>query len=130
MFWDDLIDNEITAARQLIEAYIEKQTPIICSFEIPEDRISHYWILETTTPNDSIFKVKKFLEKPKATETKSRNWNIWKYVLTPDIFKYLEKINFSWMRLRNKTDRCFWIIKTTKRHTLIKSKMNSVWYLK
>jgi UTP--glucose-1-phosphate uridylyltransferase len=36
------------------------------------------------------------LEKPKATQTKSRNWNIWKYVLTPDIFEYLEKSTPIW----------------------------------
>ena len=38
-----------------------------------------------------MFKVEKFLEKPKSTETTSRNWVIWKYILTPEIFDYLEK---------------------------------------
>lgn len=99
LFWDDLIDNEISAAEQLVKAYEEKQTSIICSFNVPDDRVKNYWILETNTPNDDIFKVEKFLEKPKITDTKSRNWNIWKYVLTPDIFEYLEKstpIGWDW----------------------------------
>jgi len=91
LFWDDLIDNKKSAAIQLIEAYEKKQTPIICSTQIPEDRISNYWILETKEDNKNIFKVDKFLEKPQANETKSRNSNIWKYILTPDIFWYLEK---------------------------------------
>ncbi len=90
LFWDDIIDNEVSAARQLVEAYEEKKTPVICSFEVPEERMWNYWILETNDSSD-IFKVEKFLEKPKAEATKSRNWNIWKYVLTPDIFEYLEK---------------------------------------
>lgn len=91
LFWDDLIDNwENTAAMQLVKAYEEKQTPVICSFQVPEDWISNYWILESSS-NDEIFKVDRFLEKPKVNQTKSRNWNIWKYVLTPDIFEYLEK---------------------------------------
>jgi UTP--glucose-1-phosphate uridylyltransferase len=35
-------------------------------------------------------KVSRFLEKPKASETDSRTAVIGKYVLTPDIFTYLE----------------------------------------
>jgi len=91
LFWDDIIDNEISAAKQLVDVYEKTWTSVICSFKVPEDRVSNYWILETETPNNDIFKVSKFLEKPKLSDTKSRNWNIWKYVLTPDIFGYLEK---------------------------------------
>ena len=107
LFWDDLIDNEISAAQQLVEVYNEKQTPIICSFEVPETRISHYWILETSTPNDAIFRVEKFLEKPELAETKSRNWNIWKYILTPDIFSYLEKSTPLWKASINLVSESF-----------------------
>ena len=96
LFWDDIIDNDVSAAKQLVDAYEKTWTPVICSFTVPEDRVSNYWILETDTPNDEIFKVKKFLEKPKASETKSRNGNIWKYVLTPDIFEYLERSTPIW----------------------------------
>ncbi|MDR3150780.1 MAG: hypothetical protein LBU14_04185 [Candidatus Peribacteria bacterium] len=35
--------------------------------------------------------VDKFLEKPKANETVSRNGVVGKYVLNSDIFEYLEK---------------------------------------
>ncbi|NDK07765.1 UTP--glucose-1-phosphate uridylyltransferase [Candidatus Gracilibacteria bacterium] len=89
-FGDDIIDNEISAANQLVKAYEEKGTPIICSTVVSDDRVSNYGILESSS-NDDIFKVERFLEKPKATETKSRNANIGKYVMTPDIFEYLEK---------------------------------------
>ncbi len=91
LFWDDLIDNEVSAAKQLVQAYEKKQTPIICSMSVSDDKVSNYWILETSMHDSDIFKVERFLEKPKATETKSRNANIGKYVLTPDIFSYLEK---------------------------------------
>ncbi len=90
LFWDDLIDNEVSAARQLVDAYEKTNSSVICSFQVPEERMWSYWILESSS-NDDIFKVDKFLEKPKAEVTKSRNGNIWKYILTPDIFEYLEK---------------------------------------
>lgn len=91
LFWDDIIDYPTSAARQLVEAYEEKWTPIICSKQVPDEKVSNYGILETDELEKDIFKVKKFLEKPKATDTKSRSANIWKYILTPDIFWYLEK---------------------------------------
>ncbi len=97
-FWDDIIDNDISAANQLVAAYEEKWTPIICSTEVSDDRVSNYGILESSG-NEDIFKIDRFLEKPKASETKSRNANIWKYVMTPDIFEYLERsvpLNWDW----------------------------------
>ncbi|MDD3302655.1 MAG: UTP--glucose-1-phosphate uridylyltransferase [Candidatus Gracilibacteria bacterium] len=90
LFGDDIIDYPKSAAQQLVSAYEQKGTPIICSMQVSDEKVSNYGILETSE-NEEIFKVEKFLEKPKATETKSRNANIGKYILTPDIFGYLEK---------------------------------------
>ncbi|MDD3144932.1 MAG: UTP--glucose-1-phosphate uridylyltransferase [Candidatus Gracilibacteria bacterium] len=90
LFGDDLIDNEVSAAKQLVDAYEKTNSSVICSFSVPEERMGNYGILESSS-NDEIFKVDRFLEKPKAELTKSRNGNIGKYVLTPDIFDYLEK---------------------------------------
>ncbi|MDD2907470.1 MAG: UTP--glucose-1-phosphate uridylyltransferase [Candidatus Gracilibacteria bacterium] len=90
LFGDDIIDNEVSAATQLVEAYQKTGSSVICSFQVPEDRMGSYGILESSS-NEDIFKVDRFMEKPKAEATKSRNGNIGKYVLTPDIFDYLEK---------------------------------------
>lgn len=54
-------------------------------------KYSSYWVIETKDESKDLFAVSKFLEKPKSIETTSRNWVIWKYVITPDIFDYLEK---------------------------------------
>lgn len=91
LFWDDLIENEISASRQLIEAYYRKWAPIIWTVLVEEDDISSYWILERTYSDNSLFWVSKFLEKPKKWDTKSRHWVMWKYVLTSDVFNYLEE---------------------------------------
>lgn len=91
LFWDDLIDWEKSWAQQLVEAYLELNTPVIATVDVDDKNVSDYWIIEYSSENDVTFKVDKFLEKPKPTETTSRKWVIWKYVLTPDIFWYLEK---------------------------------------
>lgn len=91
LFWDDIIDNEKSAAQQLIEAYERKNTPIISTIKVSDSEVSSYGIIESSHQEWSSFLVDKFLEKPKSTETKSRNWVVWKYVLTSDIFQYLEE---------------------------------------
>lgn len=91
LFWDDLIDNEVSAASQLVETFYRKNNPIIATVPVSDEEVSSYWVIEAKNDEWDVFSVAKFLEKPKASETTSRVWVIWKYVLTPDIFEYLEK---------------------------------------
>lgn len=94
LFWDDIIDNEVTAAEQLVAKFQEVQAPVMATIPVSDAEVSSYWIVEWEANNDTV-KVSKFLEKPKANETKSRYWVIGKYVLTPDIFQYLENAGSS-----------------------------------
>lgn len=98
LFWDDLVEGDKTASIQLAEAFAEKQSPVIATINVSDREVSSYWVIESNE-NSKVFKVDKFLEKPKKEETTSRHWVIWKYILTPDIFEYLEKstpINSDW----------------------------------
>ena len=90
LFWDDIVDWEKTASEQLFEAYKRKNNSVIATVSVKDEEVSSYGIIESSEKLD-VFVVNKFLEKPKPQETKSRNWVIWKYILTPDIFDYLEK---------------------------------------
>ncbi len=94
LFGDDIIDNKITAAEQLIAKYEETGSSIIATVWVEDDEVSSYGILEWERKGD-IIKVTKFLEKPQAHETDSRMAAIGKYVLTPDIFNYLENTRSS-----------------------------------
>lgn len=94
LFGDDIIDNPISAAEQLIAKYAETQSPVIATVGVSDEEVSSYGMLEWEL-NGDITKVTKFLEKPKSTETISRTGVIGKYVLTPDIFGYLENAKSS-----------------------------------
>ena len=97
LFWDDIIDNEVSWASQLVKVFNEKQTPVIATIPVNDNEVHLYWIIESDSDNKDIFPVTKFLEKPDSSETTSRSWVIWKYVLTHDIFNYLEKAtSWSW----------------------------------
>lgn len=91
LFWDDIIDAPVSAASQLVEKFYQKNTSIIWSLKVPDEEVHQYGILESTQDEGHTFIVEKFLEKPKVWETHSRNAVIGKYVLTPDIFSYLEQ---------------------------------------
>jgi UTP--glucose-1-phosphate uridylyltransferase len=91
LFWDDIIDHDKSAAQQLVETFERKNTPVISTVKVNDKDVSSYGIIESSTHEWSSFLVDKFLEKPSATETKSRNGVVWKYVLTSDIFQYLEQ---------------------------------------
>lgn len=95
LFWDDIIDNEKSAAAQLIESYERKGSSIIATTRVTDDEVSSYWIIESATCNswNKTHGVEKFLEKPNKDETESRIWVIGKYVITPDIFDYLEEVS-------------------------------------
>ncbi len=96
LFGDDIIDNEVSAAQQLIAKHEQTASPVIATVWVEEDEVSSYGMLEWERSGDTT-KVTKFLEKPKAHETDSRTAVIGKYVLTPDIFNYLENAkSFVW----------------------------------
>ncbi len=83
--------HEVPAAKQLIDTFYRKQSPIIALERVADERVSSYGIIESTFSDGRTHKVDKFLEKPKLSETSSRLGVIGKYVLTPDIFDYIER---------------------------------------
>lgn len=135
LFWDDLIDNHISAANQLIETFYRKNSPIISTISVSDEEVSSYGIIESSESDKDVFAVKKFLEKPNSNDTVSRHWVIWKYVLTYDIFNYLEKLikKETWeirladaFELMRKEKDIYWLkIKWTRFDTWSK-----IWFLK
>ncbi len=136
LFGDDIIDNEISWAEQLIDVFNRKNTPVIATIPVNDDEVSEYWIIESSSCDWEALLVDKFLEKPKANETKSRNWVIGKYVVTSEIMEFLQQASdtkASWeIRLadafelmRQKKD-IYWVkIKWTRYDTWSK-----MWFLK
>jgi len=89
LFGDDIIDNDVSAAQQLIEKHQETWSSVIATVWVWEREVSSYGMLEWELSWKTT-KVTKFLEKPQAHETYSRTAVIGKYVVTPDIFRHLE----------------------------------------
>lgn len=136
LFWDDIVDNDKSAASQLIEAYHDKKSSVIATVGVTDKEVSNCWVIESNNYNENYFKVEKFLEKPNKDETVSRKWVIWKYVLSSDIFTYLEKSSpwkSDWeirladaFELMRKEKSIYWVnIEWTRYDTWCK-----IWFLK
>jgi UTP--glucose-1-phosphate uridylyltransferase len=89
LFGDDLIKWEKSWAQQLIEAFEEKNAPIIALERVSDKRVSSYGIVESADIVGPRYRVTRFLEKPKPEETPSRLGVIGKYIITPRVFDYL-----------------------------------------
>jgi UTP--glucose-1-phosphate uridylyltransferase len=136
LFWDDIIDWKKSAAQQLVEVFERKNSPVIATIPVSDEAVSGYWIIESRLRDWNSFVVDKFFEKPKATETKSRNWVVWKYVLSSDIFGYLEQIvslKTTWevrladaFELMRKDKDIYWVSIVWDRYDI----WSKIWFLK
>ena len=81
----------MSGAAQLVSAFEQYGSPIIALEKVADKRVSSYGIIESIASEGRVHEVSKFLEKPKPEETSSRLGVIGKYIITPEVFEYLEK---------------------------------------
>jgi UTP--glucose-1-phosphate uridylyltransferase len=91
LFGDDLIKGKRGGAEQLVTAFEQYGAPIIALERVSDKRVSSYGIIESLSSDGKLHQVSKFLEKPKPDETSSRLGVIGKYIITPEVFDYLER---------------------------------------
>ncbi|MDQ7032405.1 MAG: UTP--glucose-1-phosphate uridylyltransferase GalU [Desulfonauticus sp.] len=89
---DDLVFSQEPAIKQLIEVAKTEQMPVIGVMEVPLEKVSNYGIIGGEEIAPGLFRVKKLHEKPAPEHAPSRLAVVGRYVLTPDIFDYLEQI--------------------------------------
>ena len=91
LFNDDIIDSEIPALEQLINVFKTCDSPVVALKKMPREKISPYGNVAVEKITNGIYKIKKFIEKPKPEEIQSELVVVGKYVLTPEVFDYLKK---------------------------------------
>lgn len=87
---DDIIDSDVPAMKQMIEVYKKYRHTVLAVQRVPKESISNYGVIRGEQVEDRIFKVSDMVEKPKAEDAPSDLAVIGRYILTPDIFEYLE----------------------------------------
>lgn len=92
MVGDDLMFSGVPGIGQLIEVAMAEKMPVIGVMEVPWEKVSRYGIIDREEVAPGVYRVRDMVEKPKREEAPSRMAIVGRYVLTPDIFDYLEKV--------------------------------------
>lgn len=86
---DDIVQSEHPCIGQLINQYNKTGQSILGVQEVPEEDTHRYGIIDPSDHEDHLYKVNQFVEKPKENAP-SNLAIIGRYVLTPEIFNFLE----------------------------------------
>ena len=92
MVGDDLMFSGVPGIGQLIEVAMAEKMPVIGVMEVPWEKVSRYGIIDGEEVAPGVYRVRDMVEKPKREDAPSRMAIVGRYVLTPDVFDYLEKV--------------------------------------
>lgn len=92
LFGDAIIDGKKPATKQMIEAYEKEKTPIIGLVKMPKETLSRFGVVAVKNTRGRMHTIIDIIEKPKPKEAPSNLIALGKYIITPDVFAALKKI--------------------------------------
>ncbi|MCH1627697.1 UTP--glucose-1-phosphate uridylyltransferase GalU [Fredinandcohnia quinoae] len=87
---DDVVQAEKPCLRQLMDEHAQTHSSIIGVQTVPEDETHRYGIIEPLLQVGRRYQVNNFVEKPKPGTAPSNLAIMGRYILTPEIFIFLE----------------------------------------
>ncbi|AST93642.1 UTP--glucose-1-phosphate uridylyltransferase [Sutcliffiella cohnii] len=88
---DDIVQAETPGLKQLINEYDRTLASVIGVQPVPENETHRYGIIEPSVQNGRSYQVNNFVEKPVPGTAPSNLAIMGRYVLTPEIFMFLDK---------------------------------------
>ncbi len=89
---DDLVPSSPNRFKQMIDLYEELDGVILPCIEVSsEEEFKRYGIVEGSPVRDGVLKMSRLIEKPGKANAPSSLASIGGYLLTPDVFEYIEK---------------------------------------
>jgi UTP--glucose-1-phosphate uridylyltransferase len=94
---DDIISSETPCIRQLLDVYEYYGASVLALMEVPPEQISAYGVVDAEMIADNgrqnrLYRIRNMVEKPKPADAPSNLAIIGRYVLTPEIFPCIERI--------------------------------------
>ncbi|MGH7239351.1 MAG: UTP--glucose-1-phosphate uridylyltransferase [Candidatus Saccharimonadales bacterium] len=90
-FGDDVVAAEDPVFSQLSRIFKTCRAPVIMLKSVPRERVSAYGSVAVEKISSNLYKIKKIIEKPEASQIQSNLVIVGKYILTPEVFDYLKK---------------------------------------
>lgn len=91
MLSDDIIDPDFPLLMEMIAVFMRHKRPVVALEEVPLSEVRRYGIVKGRRDGD-IVEVTDLVEKPKPEEAPSNFAVLGRYVLTPDIYDALERV--------------------------------------
>ncbi|MDR6121157.1 UTP--glucose-1-phosphate uridylyltransferase [Bacillus sp. SLBN-46] len=88
---DDIVQSETPCLKQLINQYEETLSSVIGVQTVPDEETHRYGIVEPSTQDGRRYQVQNFVEKPAPGTAPSNLAIMGRYILTPEIFRFLEQ---------------------------------------
>jgi UTP--glucose-1-phosphate uridylyltransferase len=89
---DDLIDGKLRPClAQMQRVYQEYGSGVIAVQRVPQEEVSSYGVVETHPVAPGLGEIRRIVEKPRPQEAPSNLAVVGRYILTPRIFKLLER---------------------------------------
>ena len=89
---DDLINtSERSCLNQMVDIYSQHHCSILGIEQVARETVNRYGIIDSSPISDSLSKVNAIVEKPAIDKAPSNLAVVGRYILTPRIFKLLEK---------------------------------------
>ena len=92
MLGDTITKDTVPCTKQLIDIYEKYGKSVIALEEVPDEKVERYGIIGGEEIEDSIYKIDKLVEKPPLRVAPSNSAIMGRYVLTPDIFDCIERV--------------------------------------
>lgn len=90
---DDLINaSEQSCLAQMVQIYNENQCSVLGIERVPHETVNRYGIVDSTPINERLSKINCIVEKPTVGTVSSNAAVVGRYILTPKIFEFLEKL--------------------------------------
>ena len=89
---DDLISADPSVTSQIIDVYEKYSQAVVSIMPVPDDDVSRYGIITGENWAPSLHRVRTIVEKPTPQITPSNLAVIGRYLLMPEIFDFLEKV--------------------------------------
>jgi UTP--glucose-1-phosphate uridylyltransferase len=88
---DDIVQSDTPCLKQLINQYEETLSSVIGVQSVPDEETHRYGIVEPSVQDGRRYQVENFVEKPASGTAPSNLAIMGRYILTPEIFMFLDQ---------------------------------------
>jgi UTP--glucose-1-phosphate uridylyltransferase len=89
---DDLIDGTPPVMKQMVDVYASERCSLLAVQNVPPQDTSSYGIVRTEPGERGMYRITGIVEKPRPEKAPSTLAVVGRYILTPEIFGHLERV--------------------------------------